>query len=136
MQSAPRLHLLLITLLSAGWIWILINLGHIKINSIDHNFCLFKNVTSVPCPSCGSTRSIESIMNGDLLQGIYINPLGLLILLFMLTLPIWILYDIVTGNDRIFKVYKRTEMLLKTKWSILFITPLLLNWIWNIYKGI
>ena len=136
MKPVTRIYFLLVTVLSAGWIWIIANSNILYPHSVHHSLCLFKNITGVACPSCGSTRAVESILRGDFAGGIYINPLGMIILLLMVMLPVWILYDGLSGKTTLMNTYRRIEIILRTKWCIPFIVPLLINWIWNIYKGI
>lgn len=42
--------------------------------------CLFRNLTGLPCPFCGTTRSIGSILQGDLGMALGFNPLGFLVI--------------------------------------------------------
>jgi len=46
--------------------------------------CLFKNLTGVPCPTCGLTRGSLSLLKGRLVQAWLFNPLlfTILVLLF------------------------------------------------------
>jgi hypothetical protein len=37
--------------------------------------CLFKEWTGLPCPTCGATRMIESLLTGDILAAAAWNPL-------------------------------------------------------------
>jgi hypothetical protein len=37
--------------------------------------CVFRAVTGVPCPSCGSTRMVEAILAFDPLSAFLLNPL-------------------------------------------------------------
>jgi Protein of unknown function (DUF2752) len=49
--------------------------------------CVFRNVTGLPCPFCGGTRSVGSALSGDLAEAWSFNPLGLVALvLFSLAL--------------------------------------------------
>ncbi|BBE16839.1 hypothetical protein AQPE_0986 [Aquipluma nitroreducens] len=51
--------------------------------------------------------------------------------------PLWILYDIVLRKDSLLQVYNRSEIFLRQKWiAIPLILLVILNWIWNIYKGL
>jgi hypothetical protein len=38
--------------------------------------CLFRRLTGWPCPSCGTTRSLMALANGELRQAIAYNPLA------------------------------------------------------------
>lgn len=96
-----------------------------------------KNLTGIPCPSCGATRSVDSIFTGNLYQALLFNPLGYVIFLALLILPFWITLDIVQKNDSLWDFYKKTELVLRRKIvAIPLITLVIINWIWNIYKNV
>jgi hypothetical protein len=38
--------------------------------------CTLREVTGIPCPSCGMTRAFDWFMRGRLLDALEINPLG------------------------------------------------------------
>lgn len=48
--------------------------------------CLFRSFTGLPCPFCGTTRSIGHILMGDFYGAVYLNPLGYVGLIFFVTL--------------------------------------------------
>jgi hypothetical protein len=132
-----KLYVLVSTACAAGYIWLFLNFHRIVTNSMEPGVCLFKRITGIPCPSCGSTRSVLSILKGDFIGALLLNPFGLIILLILILAPLWILYDIVLQKDSLLQVYNRAEIFLRRKWIA---TPLILlvilNWIWNIYKGL
>jgi hypothetical protein len=37
--------------------------------------CLFRESTGIPCPTCGSTRLLESLLSGRILEAAAMNPL-------------------------------------------------------------
>jgi hypothetical protein len=41
------------------------------------SFCPFKVLTGLPCPGCGMTRSVVTLMHGDLATSVYFHPLGI-----------------------------------------------------------
>jgi hypothetical protein len=55
--------------------------------------CMFKRVFSLPCPGCGLTRSVASVLHGDFLKSWSYHPLGIffvgaaLLLVFNLAMP-------------------------------------------------
>jgi hypothetical protein len=55
--------------------------------------CAFRAVTGVACPSCGATRAIEALADGNLLTAFSLNPLVVTGLLAFVTggllAPIW-----------------------------------------------
>jgi len=131
-----RLYTLLLTGCFFGYIWLFYN---INLTPTDHQsvgVCIVKQVANIPCPSCGSTRSIVSIIHGDFIQGLLINPLGFVIMLIMLISPIWILLDVINNRETLRQVYVKIEnKLKKTKIAAFFILLIVANWIWNIMKG-
>ena len=44
--------------------------------SIEHapSLCIFRNVTTLPCPTCGTTRATFAFARGDVLLGVLYNP--------------------------------------------------------------
>lgn len=131
---------LLAVLLISGYGWLGLS-WYIDYRS-DHSnneitICLMKNLTDAPCPSCGSTRSLLTLFQGQWLDAIFINPLGILMGLGMLILPIWMVRDHLQGKESLFKSYQQAEQVLKKKGVLLvFGTLILANWIWNISKGL
>jgi hypothetical protein len=55
--------------------------------------CMFKRLFSLPCPGCGLTRSVSSVLHGDLLRSWSYHPLGIffvgigLLFVFNLVMP-------------------------------------------------
>lgn len=136
-MSRNKLYVILSTACATGYIWLLINYNKVVIHSGEPEVCLFKRITSFPCPSCGSTRSVLSILKGDLSGGVLWNPFGLIIMAILIVAPIWMIADLLLKQDSLYRFYHRTELFLKRKWiAIPAILLVLLNWIWNIYKGL
>ncbi len=46
--------------------------------------CAFRDVTGIPCPGCGLTRSWVAMLHGDLAWSLRFHPLGWLVLLYAL----------------------------------------------------
>ncbi|MGD2091559.1 MAG: DUF2752 domain-containing protein, partial [Candidatus Aminicenantes bacterium] len=44
-------------------------------NRLPHLPCVFKAITGYPCPTCGSTRMVSSLINLDILSAFVWNPL-------------------------------------------------------------
>lgn len=98
--------------------------------------CVFKNATGIPCPSCGSTRAVLLLSKGDIVGAMLMNPIGILLGIILLTVPLWMLYDVLFQKETLLNFYRKTEQILKRKWiAIAVITLILANWIWNIYKN-
>lgn len=134
-SSRNKLYAILITACLAGYIWIYFGLQ--TINKSGFEGCFIKQLTNIPCPSCGSTRSILLLMKGYFFEALITNPLGYFIATIMTLSPIWIIIDIATKNKSLFEFYKKIEETLrKRKYSIPLILIIILNWIWNITKGL
>lgn len=53
------------------------------------SFCLFKELTGIPCPACGTTRAVVSLLSGDMSNAFLYNPCAvLLVLLIAVQFPI------------------------------------------------
>jgi len=135
--SPKKLYQFLLIACFAGYSWLLYSLFNQQADSSTIEVCLIKRATNVPCPSCGTTRSVLSLINGDPLQSLYTNPFGILIAGFMLIIPIWILIDYVKNEKTLLNYYTRTINLLNKLFiAIPMMILVLLNWIWNITKGL
>lgn len=120
-----------------GYIWLYYNLYLQNTKSSSESFCMIKRITNIPCPSCGSTRSVSSLLHGDFAGAIYWNPLGLVVLAIMIVLPIWLAVDLILKKDSLLQSYKSTEKTLRKKTvAIPLIILVIINWIWNIYKNV
>lgn len=132
-----KLYLLLGTACFAGYFWIYLNLSNHFQQRTTVQVCLFKNITTLPCPSCGTTRSMISLYQGNFMQALQTNPFGVLILLIMVIAPVWIAFDVVSKQTTLFRFYKKMETnLQKPIIAIPLILLVIINWIWNITKGI
>lgn len=136
--SRRKLYALLSAALLAGYIWLIYEL---KTNPRgDDNtpgVCLFKAVTHVPCPSCGSTRAILALFRGSIIESVSINPLGTIVAAIMIITPLWLLFDFVTRRSTLLNMYHKTEKFIaRTYVAIPLIILVIINWVWNILKGL
>ena len=132
-----KLYVLLSTACAAGYIWLAITYNQLVINSIEPGLCIFKRLTNIPCPSCGSTRSVLTLMKGDIQSGLFLNPFGIILMIIMIISPFWIFFDVVSRKETLLNAYIKTELFLKRKWiAIPAILLVFMNWIWNISKGL
>jgi hypothetical protein len=106
--------------------------------SESHNgftLCLFKNMTGFPCPSCGTTRAILLLLQGEPIQSIAMNPLGIPSALLMIVFPCWIASDVVKRKNSFYNTFLYLEEWLRKK-EIAYPALLLLAmiWSWEIYN--
>jgi len=76
-----------IACLIGGIVWI--NL------SIPVPQCIFKSVTGIPCPTCGTTRCIIYILSGEFQKAFKINPLAYIGILFIIIYNCYALITVV-----------------------------------------
>jgi len=88
--------------------------------------CLFKRWSGHPCPTCGSTRALEALLDADVAQAIWLNPLvvvGSVVILLVLCLRA------LSGRTLQLEGAER-------KWIVPILVALLLaDWIWVIRHG-
>lgn len=123
----------------AGYAWLFYNLLIVR-HLHDGSFagvCLFKHMTSLPCPSCGSTQSVILLLQGRFLDALYRNPMGFIIISGLAVVPPWIACDFLLKSNTLHAFYLRMESMIRTRWvTISAIILILANWVWNIIKGV
>lgn len=95
--------------------------------------CLFKRATGWPCPTCGSTRAMVSLLHGHIGDAIALNPL--MVLLVLLT-PVTVLVS--RGVSAPSNSRSPQSRMTATRWNIalaLGLAALALNWAWVIHRG-
>lgn len=136
-MTKNKLYTILSAACAAGYGWLIFTYYRQVSHLSEQGICLFKQVTTIPCPSCGSTRSVLSILKGDVAAALYWNPLGILLISVLLIAPFWILYDVVNQKESLLTAYLKAEQFFRLKRvAIPAILIVILNWIWNIYKGL
>ena len=136
-MSRNKLYLLLSAACTVGFIWLAIAYHRSVASENEIGVCLFKRLTNIPCPSCGSTRSVLLLLKGDVLGALSLNPFGVILMVILFCSPIWIIYDLIGRKATLFNSYITMERLLRQKWVALSVIILVvMNWVWNIYKGL
>jgi len=76
-------------------------------------------------------------MHGDIVGGLYWNPIGFLIFAGLVVAPFWLGYDLMLKKETLYRTFISCENALRNKWmAIPAIVLVIVNWIWNIYKGV
>src|SRR3954470_2840757 len=130
-SKKQTLHFILLSGCLTGYIWLFLNVSTPSLQINDVSICILKHNTGIPCPSCGATRSVLAILQGNFFQALQWNPLGFLLVLGLFTLPAWILFDTLTGKTSLLHFYTKVEVGFKQKKiAIPAIALILLNWYW------
>jgi hypothetical protein len=87
------------------------------------SLCLFRSVTGMPCPTCGSTRAMFAIGRGDIATALALNPL---LVLALAVGVVWLAGQaLLPGETRAWAAIVRR----RHAWLAL-LAALLLNWIY------
>lgn len=136
-NSRDKLYLFLSIVCAAGYIWLFYSASNSFISTKAIDVCLLKNITNIPCPSCGTTRSIQELLHGNVIEALTLNPFGIIVALIMILTPLWIATDLITKKQTLFNFYQTIETKLKKpQFAVPLILLVVINWIWNITKGL
>lgn len=136
-RNRYKLYLMLLAACSAGYAWLYFSSTFFFPKENSLTICLFKSATSIPCPSCGATRSVSSIIKGNFFDALVLNPLGYIVGLALIIIPIWILKDAILNSNSLFDFYHKMELRLRQPiYAVPLVLLILINWIWNINKGV
>lgn len=128
---------MLVSLLAAaGWVWLALNIidqGHGAVPGL----CLIKETTGFPCPSCGTTRAVLLLTQGEIVASMQKNPNGMIAAITLILLPVMLVFDMVSGKQTVPAVYAMLEAFFQRRRAQLAGAALVLaNWWWNIQKGL
>ena len=91
--------------------------------------CAMKFAAGIPCATCGTTRALHALMEGDALRAFVLNPLAVVLLLAG---SVWFTYAVVAV---IFRT-RRVRLIRYAKWwARAFAALVLLNWTYLILAG-
>jgi hypothetical protein len=137
-MNGLKLYIFLLCFSLAGYAWLAWNLIGRDLGQPVPEVCLFREVTHLPCPSCGTTRSMILLAEGDIAGAFMVNPLGIFLAAAMILVPVWIVLDILSKKRSFLRFYFSAETVLVKKMWILIPAILLfmVNWFWNIAKGL
>lgn len=101
-------------------------------NRFPHLPCVFKAITNCPCPTCGGTRMVSSLINLDILSAFGWNPLLFLGSIAFIAWGGYGIYMFFSGKKIRVLLTKKEGMFLRLG----FITLFILNWIYLVVSGI
>ncbi|MCB0284298.1 MAG: DUF2752 domain-containing protein [Calditrichaeota bacterium] len=89
------------------------------------NSCEFKSTFSLPCPTCGITRSFAAIVSGDLSQAFTYNFMGPLLVLVLITYVFQNIFELIIDH----RIFIRNNKRFSTNLIILFFLLWFVYWI-------
>ncbi len=138
-MKRTRFYIFILVLALVGYAWVLwIALSGGGNSTSVPEVCLFRAVTHLPCPSCGTTRAIGLLLRGDPGGSLMTNPFGIIDALALLLVPLWAIADLLRRRDSLFRCYNSFEsFVVGRKWiTSVAVALVAINWIWNIRKGL
>ena len=92
---------------------------------------------SIRLPDIRVRLALFALLNGNIYESILINPYGLLLLLLATSYIIGMASDLIRKRQQFRNWLKQTEQYLANKYILTILIALtILNWIWNINKGL
>lgn len=101
-------------------------------NQLPHLPCIFKTITGYPCPTCGSTRIVTSLINLDILSALFWNPLLFFGGIAFIAWWGYGFYMLFSGKKIQVTLTKKEGLFLRLGLLTLFI----LNWIYLVAAGV
>lgn len=121
------------TACAGGWLWTASSV--ISGEQGMWKGCLLKMLLHVPCPSCGATRSVVAVFRGDVTGAFCSNPLGLLLAVGLVTLPVWLLTDLAFRRATLYRLFLHADALLRRRRIFaVFACAILANWVWMLVR--
>jgi hypothetical protein len=121
-----RSGLLVFALIAAyGAIYLLFSYVNTRMG-FSFGVCPLKRITDVPCPSCGGTRAVLALMQGNLHDAFLFNPL-VIILLFGAPFAAGLFYRL--PQDRQERISRSNRL-----WAVI-VGALVVNWVYLILAG-
>lgn len=99
-----KFYLFVILFYLSGIIWLVYNLF------VGQSFvlCPTKRFFNIPCPGCGMTRAVKSLVSGNIVDAIYYNANVVLVFPLFLILFFFVLYDCMFSRIYTIRIYEKT----------------------------
>lgn len=137
MSDLRKFYFFLSTFLVVGIVWVSWNYFCFQQAKPGLQICVLKNTVGLACPSCGTTRSVLHLLHGDVSNAMLMNPLGIVAFLGLVVFPVWIGIDVLSSKRTLWSYYLGFISILQNKkFSLVVIVLVLINWFWNIQKGL
>lgn len=130
-MSARRFYWLTAVLYLVGIFYLILHFHGIELAY----HCPFKWIFHIPCAFCGTTRCVQALCHANWSDVWHYNLLGIPIFILLFILPPRLLYDAVKRQPTTYLLMTRWYQRLKS-YALLWIILLVINWLWNICKGV
>jgi hypothetical protein len=123
----------ILLLVAAGYIFLLYGEAH---TGTGFTLCLFRNLTGMPCPACGTGHALQHLLRGDMAASLATNPFGMLVFVASVYVAGLILYDLLLKRDSFgaFLAAIGHFFMRRRALAVLCVALALINWGWNIIK--
>lgn len=137
-ESKTSFYRLILVLSAIAFLWVSYNFISIsRSGESSPDFCLLKSTMDVPCPFCGTTRSVMYGLQGEWHDALQLNPLGIVVIIFAICGPLWIFIDYLRKDDSLYRISKKIVERVGVKWIVVIVLLLLLLlWFRNIQMGL
>ena len=89
--------------------------------------CVFRHVTGVPCPTCGTTRSVTALARGDVTGAFGFNPLMAAV---MVAVVLVVSMRVVIGKQPMIRLERQPRRVVWSLVTLLFVA----NWVYVIVR--
>ena len=96
--------------------------------------CMFKTITSIPCPTCGLTRAFLYLYQLNIIDAVKMNVLSVPLIIGILIHFTCAVIDIIKGSN---KMLSQIHGFIAKSWMIVTMLVLLsISWAYNIFSGV
>lgn len=92
--------------------------------------CLFRRMTHLPCPFCGTTRTLAALSRGELISAFLFNPLACTLFILTLSTALFLLFYLPFQKEKKIQLWPKNGSKYTVKISLLLI---LANWIYLVW---
>lgn len=89
--------------------------------------CLIYNLFKIPCPGCGLTSSVMSLLHGDILKSLQYNIITIPLIIGYTICSIWYIVDNIRGKNSLMELVNKNKVKLIMVSVIIFIISLMKN---------